>query len=87
VGENNKNKVITERINLPILDIRIEFSGDRFYSESGTKGVQNEKCILWLEDNKYKYVDLEGEEPEYDQLISMDKVKENLQESKKGKSK
>jgi hypothetical protein len=41
---------------------------DRFYSEIGTKGVQNEKCILWLEDNKYKYVDLEGEEPEYDQL-------------------
>jgi hypothetical protein len=86
MGENNKNKVITERINLPILDIRIEFSGDRFYSEIGTKGVQNEKCILWLEDNKYKYVDLEGEEPEYDQLISMDKVKKT-QEARKGKSK
>jgi hypothetical protein len=32
-----KNKVITERINLPILDIRIEFSGDRFYSEMELK--------------------------------------------------
>jgi hypothetical protein len=77
-SENNKNEVITERINLPILDIRIEFSDDRFYSEIETKGVQNEKCILWLEDNKYKYVDLEGESPDYDQLISMDKVKEKL---------
>ena len=77
-SEESKNEKITERVKLPILDIRIEFAGGRFYSEIETEGVQGEKCKLWLEGRKYEYVDLEGKRPDYGEIITMDKVKEEL---------
>jgi len=78
-SEESKNEKIVERVKLPILDIRIEFAGGRFYSEIETEGVQGEKCKLWLEGRKYEYVDLEkGKIPEYDEIIAMDKVKKEL---------
>mgnify|MGYP003531872407 FL=1 len=77
-SEESKNEKITERVKLPILDIRIEFAGGRFYSEIETEGVQGEKCKLWLEGRKYQYVDLEGKRPDYGEIITMDKVKEEL---------
>jgi hypothetical protein len=77
-SEESKNEKITERVKLPILDIRIEFAGGRFYSEIETEGVQSEKCKLWLEGRKYEYVDLEGKIPSYDQIIKMNKVSKEL---------
>lgn len=77
-SEESKNEEITERIKLPILDIRIEFAGGRFYSQIETKGVQGENCKLWLEGRKYQYVDLEDKRPDFKEIIMMDKVKKEL---------
>lgn len=78
-SEESKNEKITERVKLPILDIRIEFSGGRFYSEIETEGVQGEKCKLWLEGRKYEYIDLEsGKRHDYKQIIMVNKVEEEL---------
>lgn len=77
-SEESKNEKITERVKLPIYDIRIEFAGGRFYSQIETKGVQGEKCKLWLEGEKYEYIDLEDRRPNFKEIIIMDKVKEEL---------
>jgi hypothetical protein len=86
-SEESKNEKITERVKLPILDIRIEFAGGRFYSEIETEGVQGEKCKLWLEGRKYQYVDLEGKRPDYGEVITMDKVKKELTRKQERESK
>lgn len=77
-SEESKNEKITERVKLPILDIRIEFAGGRFYSEIETEGVQGEKCKLWLEGRKYEYLDLEGKRPDYGEIITINKVSKEL---------
>lgn len=82
-SEESKNEKITERVKLPILDIRIDFSGGRFYSQIETEGVQGEKCKLWLEGEKYEYIDLEGERPDFEEIIMMDKVREELTRKQK----
>lgn len=75
-SEETKTEEIVERKNLKINDIKIGYTGDRFYINLHTKGVMNENCSIWIEsDTKKEYTDLEKR---FSRGIKMDIVKEPM---------
>lgn len=61
-----------ERRTLKINEIRVEFSGSRFYINVYTKGVFGEDCYFWIEsDTKPEYYDLNTKFKSFKDLIKM----------------
>ena len=74
----SKNEKIIERIKFNITELKIGY-GNRFYAQLMTKGKLGEDCSLWLEAQKYKYIDLEEVKiPERDEIIRVDVITEEL---------
>lgn len=78
---NSTNKLVVERKNLKINDLKVGFGGGRFYCQLFTKDPFDKNAEIWLEDDScHEYYDLEENKWPYDKdnIIRMNTIKDEM---------
>ena len=80
---NSSNKLVVERRNLKIDDLKIGFGGGRFWCQLFTKDPFGEKAEIWLEsDSSHEYFDFDENKWPYsqhkDKIIRMSSIKKEM---------
>jgi hypothetical protein len=80
---NSSNKLVVERRELPINDLKFEFGGGRFWCQLFTVDPFGVKAGIWLEsDSSSEYYDFDSHKWPYhgdkDKIISMNSIKKEM---------